>query len=159
MICSICKKEFTPRNICSKYCSSKCAKEADSFRARLSNYKKRFDENGMILCSRCHIKFKPKTVLSLQTICPDCLEEQKRVEAKNARAAEKARRVTDKFIGKANRTFDDWQREADECNMTYGDYRAQIEVFGKTYEQLKATADHRQVQCHSHVGAGRNRRD
>ena len=36
------------------------------------------------------------------------------------------------------KSLDDWIREAAECNLDYGNYRAQIELFGKTFEELKA---------------------
>ena len=52
---------------------------------------------------------------------------------------------------KLTKTLSDWTREARECNMTYGQYRAQIEVFGKTYEELKATADTRATMAHAHA--------
>ncbi|MBR3499709.1 MAG: hypothetical protein IKO05_12115 [Selenomonadaceae bacterium] len=40
-------------------------------------------------------------------------------------------------------------REARECNLDYGNYRALIAA-GKTYEELKATADTRTAVKHAH---------
>lgn len=50
------------------------------------------------------------------------------------------------------RTLDDWVREANECNLDYGTYRALIKI-GRTYEELKETADRRRFPTHSHVHA------
>ena len=42
----------------------------------------------------------------------------------------------------------EWEREATECNLDYGNYRALLNV-GKTYEELKALADGRGIRYHS----------
>ena len=59
-----------------------------------------------------------------------------------------------------DRTFDDWIREADECNLDYGTYRGLITA-GKTFDELKATADRRAIFVHAHGGAAskKNYRD
>ena len=49
-----------------------------------------------------------------------------------------------------SKTLSDWVREADECNLDYGSYRALI-AMGKSFEQLKATADTRATKAHSHI--------
>lgn len=43
----------------------------------------------------------------------------------------------------------DWVREARECNLDYGTYRA-LRNLGKSFEELKATADNRQSPAHAH---------
>ncbi len=48
---------------------------------------------------------------------------------------------------KSGKTLDDWAREADDCNLDYGTYRALIAA-GRTFEQLKA--ERRSPQFHSH---------
>ena len=112
-------------------------------------------------CETCGEEFKPKN--SGQKYC--CLacylkaKYRKRAQRFNAERAHEQKAVNDATVRnlqkKLNtRSFADWQREAAECNMDYGNYRAQIEVFGKTYEELKATADRRQVPNHAHGHRG-----
>lgn len=48
-----------------------------------------------------------------------------------------------------SKTLADWCREADECNLDYGNYRALIGA-GKTFEELKANADKRGIRYYSH---------
>lgn len=54
------------------------------------------------------------------------------------------------FMSMPDKSLDDWAREAAECGMDYGTYRALIE-HGKTFDELKADAD-RSKAAHSHVG-------
>lgn len=42
-----------------------------------------------------------------------------------------------KFSDGEPKTLDDWVREATECGLDYGNYRALISM-GKTYEQIKS---------------------
>ena len=53
-----------------------------------------------------------------------------------------------------NKSLSDWVREARECNLDYGTYRA-LRNLGKSFEELKATAANRQMPTHAH---GRGRR-
>lgn len=50
----------------------------------------------------------------------------------------------------AAKALDDWIREAAECNLDYGTYRA-LRQMGKTYEELKATAGERRLQAHNSI--------
>ena len=45
------------------------------------------------------------------------------------------------------KSLDDWAREAAECNLDYGTYRALIQQ-GKSFDELKATADSRHPPAH-----------
>lgn len=56
--------------------------------------------------------------------------------------------------GYVDKSLADWVREAAECNLDYGTYRA-LRNAGKTFEELKATAANRQMPAHAH---GRGRR-
>lgn len=47
------------------------------------------------------------------------------------------------------KTLADWAREAAECNLDYGTYRA-LRNLSKTFEELKASADNRQSPAHAH---------
>ena len=44
-------------------------------------------------------------------------------------------------------TLDQWVREADECNLDYGTYRALHEL-GKTFDEIKAQNHARQIHAH-----------
>lgn len=50
---------------------------------------------------------------------------------------------------RVGKTLEDWVREARECNLDYGNYRALIAA-GKTFEELKATAGTRTAGEHAH---------
>ena len=56
--------------------------------------------------------------------------------------------------GYGNKSLSDWVHEARECNLDYGTYRA-LRNLGKSFEELKATADTKRVPTHAH---GRARR-
>ena len=47
------------------------------------------------------------------------------------------------------KTREQWIQEADECNLDYGTYRALREQ-GKSFDELKATADARKSSIHFH---------
>lgn len=51
---------------------------------------------------------------------------------------ESAANAMAKASGQAVKSLADWTREARECNMDYGTYRAQIEVFGKNVRGTKS---------------------
>lgn len=104
-------------------------------------------------CEQCHKKFI--TLVKQRKYCSD----------KCSRAAQRARDrelVKQSWLelavaaaeNKPVKTLSDWSREARECNLDYGQYRAQIEVFGKTYEELKATAASRSTTVHAHASKG-----
>lgn len=57
------------------------------------------------------------------------------------------KKKVDEAQGKPVKTLSEWCREADDCNLDYGTYRALI-ASGKTFEQLKA--ERRNPQPHSH---------
>ena len=118
-----------------------------------------------MICPICQKEFTPKN--STQKYCgTDCNIIVHRNQSRECYIKRRAKETTARAVAKAAKvppppvkTFADWTREAADCNMDYGTYRAQIEVFGKTYEQLKATADSRIKAAHSHVGRSVNRRD
>lgn len=103
-----------------------------------------------MICPICHKKFAP--VYNAQKFCSDecrtkaTLEKSRRLHSQKA-----AKRVNEQSKPK---TLADWCKEAAECNLDYGNYRALIES-GKTFEELKARADSRQLPTHSHLRAGR----
>lgn len=95
------------------------------------------------VCVKCGREF---TGMAHQKTCDDCLAEQKRETQRRIQERyDKQRQVTKpKSTGKS---LDDWAREAAQCNLDYGTYRALIAA-GRTFEQLKA--EQRSPQFHSH---------
>ena len=93
------------------------------------------------VCVKCGREF---TGMAHQKFCDDCLAEQKR---------ETQRRIQERYDAqrpkpKTGKSLEDWAREADDCNLDYGTYRALIAA-GRTFEQLKA--EQRSPQFHSHI--------
>lgn len=135
MICKICGKNFEPRRHNQKYCSSVCYGESLVRRQEAKR------QGGGKICEYCGQIFKPRSEKS--RFCSfDCAHKSILKKKAQNRAKERAELINAKVKKK---TFAEWCREADECNMDYGNYRAQIEVFGKTFEELKARADQRSL--------------
>ena len=82
------------------------------------------------------------------------LSKRKQAEEQNKiRDLLNPRRRKDKQSDKTeveNKSLDDWCREAAECNLDYGNYRALI-TQGKSFDELKAQAPFRQTPAHSHI--------
>ena len=55
---------------------------------------------------------------------------------------------TPKAKSPPRKSLEQWAREADECNLDYGNYRALIDA-GKTYAELRASADSRIPPLHA----------
>lgn len=110
-------------------------------------------------CRHCHEKF---TSMTRSSTCPECKrikheeflwqEEQRQAKLRQERLK------IDKATGKPIKTPDDWCREAAECGLDYGTYRALI-TQGKTFTELKAQRDHRHVHMHAHGRHTRSIRD
>lgn len=131
-ICLQCGKEFIPTMSTQKYCSEICCEAYWGRRVVVHT----------MTCKTCGKKFTD--VYKAKYCSKKCRNEAiKKEQAKHAMA-----KATDEKV----KTLAEWTREARECNMDYGQYRAQIEVFGKTYEELKATADARAMPLHAHAG-------
>lgn len=158
MIFQICGEDFKPKYVGHKYCSPQCHELSRQFSKTALERRREQISRGLIQCRNCGDMFMPTK--KQNKLCPTCSDTLKRREKTKKQITEKAQQITDHAVGKPNeRTFADWTREAADCNMDYGNYRAQIEVFGKTYEELKAQAHLRVKPCHSHVGGSVNRRD
>ena len=128
--CEFCGKEFKPKSHNQKYCSDKCNRAVNSGRKILQEGKPK------IKCPQCGKEFVPNPN---QKFCSSrCQDRHCKGRPRPAKES-------------AGKTLDDWVREADECNLDYGNYRALIEL-GKTYEELKATA-HTRATYHSRVRA------
>lgn len=133
--CEYCGKEYKTHNthntkqIC---CSFDCSKKLQA--------SKSLQEERV--CPICRKVFHP-----LYHDSKYCSAECKQKGKLAQYAANNARRKAERQLAKsakqsgqiktANRTLAEWCALAAECNMDYGNYRMQIERFGKTHEELK----------------------
>ena len=128
--CEYCGKEFKPKVHNQKYCSDECSR-AVQFGIKTSQ-----EKNTKVKCPQCGEEFV-RTVGTQKFCSTRCRERYYKGRPRPAK----------KSTGK---TLSDWAREAKECNLDYGNYRAMIEIMGKTYEELKATAHLRPITTYSH---------
>ena len=137
-ICPCCKEEFFAFNNRQIFCSKSCA----------GKYRRQTAEQR--ICEFCGKPFLVNKNNPAQKFCSTKCYNAARTKPKEPPP-----------VVRVDKTFDDWVREADECNLDYGNYRALIEIMGKTYEELKATADQRTIALHAHGGAAskKNYRD
>lgn len=134
--CKRCGKPFETKQFNQVYCCYECA-EADRLESSKS-YKLRKT------CLNCGKKFVPSS--PSQIFCSKiCRYDNKLNIALNytRRVKGSVEPATEKPIKhKDESNFDRITREADECGLSYGMYRAQLKL-GKTYEQLKADYESR----------------
>ena len=151
-ICAVCGSKFIGYGN-QKYCNWKCRYEEQKRRAHerwmnrvaadLHIKKGREkpatprEELPLPVCRNCGKEFKPHE--SAQTFCcRACYADYNR--SKKNPAVKK----------NAGKTLGAWVREATECHLDYGTYRALIKA-GKTYEELKLQAPSRQIRAHQHT--------
>ena len=128
-ICPHCGDEFFAFNPKRIFCSKNCA----------GKYRR---QNEQRICEFCGKPFLLQKNNPAQKFCsPKCYNAARRTKPKEPPP-----------VIPVDKTFDDWIREADECNLDYGTYRGLIKM-GKTYDELKATADRRTISVHAHGGA------
>ena len=131
-LCAQCGQEFIPKTSTQRYCSKVCCEEYWGRRVVVHT----------MTCKNCGEKFTD--VYRAKYCSKKCRNEAiKKEQAKQAMA---------KATGEKVKTIADWTREARECNLDYGTYRGLIEQCGRTYEELKATADSRAAKLHAHAG-------
>lgn len=127
MKCLQCGEEIVLPTSWQKFCCKKCR---DTYSRKLDQFKLK-----PARCAQCGKYFTPRN--SYHRFC--C--EQCRRDSDNGKKCS-TRETTVKKL-------EDWVREARECNLDYGNYRALIES-GKTFEELKATANTRSAGEHAH---------
>ena len=133
-LCVQCGQEFIPKTANQKYCSDVCCEKYWGRRVTVHT----------MTCKNCGEKFTD--VYAAKYCSKKCRNEAiKKEQAKQAMA---------KATGEKVKTIEDWTREARECNLDYGTYRGLIEQCGRTYEELKATADNRAAKYHAHASKG-----
>ena len=154
--CPTCGKTFVSRYKFQKFCSIFCQRERARKLSRQSyNDKHPLKEKTCPVCGKFFYTRSPIKIYCSSS-CKD------KVSGRNLRAdpvryaayKEKQkeyykkhyRKTNEKYLA-AKRTADliqrekekprDWLKEAEQCGMSYGKYRAAVEVFGKTFEELK----------------------
>lgn len=170
MKCEFCGKEFQKRAATQKYCSCTCQRKAEYLREHREKKPKIakcafcgiefLSYNGRKYCSeKCRQKkyYSQKNNPQKKIRTTHCLycgvplpHNIKSTHRKFCCAlhGEKYRRGERLTPTKAGKSLAEWEREAAECNLDYGNYRALLNV-GKTYEELKALADGRGIRYHS----------
>lgn len=93
-----------------------------------------------IFCPICGEYFQPDKKHPYQRYCSrSCSDKARRICERKCKAAKL----------KSGKTLEDWQREANECNLDYGTYRGLI-ALGKTHEEIKAQYADRPTPTHAH---------
>lgn len=149
--CAECGKEVPCNSHRQKYCpecSRSINKQRSLDRQRRLNAAKPL---VTLKCARCRKEFTLSNSGSgCRTPKKYCTERCRKLAAKERMAAQKEadRRREELLRELAAKTLDDWLREAAECRLDYGTYRA-LRYMGKTYDELKATAGERRLQVHN----------
>lgn len=115
-VCERCGKEYTVTSPNQRYCSAEC-------------------RQALRECVICGVKFSPKNPTT--RYCSDC--------AKAIHRPTPAKSKSTKPKSTREKTLTEWLREAAECHMDYGLYRALVEKTGRTFEQCKAMNHHESV--------------
>ena len=150
--CARCSAEFTtlsPHPGKVLYCD-KCREEVSREQRRAS--RKRLKEDA------CAVRYKPvKRVCEvcgeefdgfpLSKYCAPCRLKVRHEQSKIDSQRRRKKKAAQKKVIIPEKPLKAWIREARECNLDYGTYRALITA-GRTFEQLKA--EQRSPQFHSH---------
>lgn len=176
MKCEYCGKEFEPRSWNQKYCSVECQQANNNLlrRARAAKAEpkektclycgeKFFGKPGQKYCSRrckekAHMKREQEKlkVVKVKKTCLNCGREYLTDDAGDSFCST---RCSLEYHGQVERKhskkrsdgrFSEVVREARECNLDYGTYRAYLNM-GKTFEELKMLAPMRNPQVHQHT--------
>ena len=164
--CEHCGKEFKTTNSTQKYCSEACQRTHSRYAYRKRVYEKAAEFAAQIKANPEPIQVKPKEEVK---------EKKPRVplnlgfnfKVPHGQVKRKCRACGAEFLADvsgdrhycslecfrsqqpgANRKptrFEVVARQADECGLSYGMYRAQLSL-GKTYEELKAAYDKKKIR-------------
>lgn len=126
MQCTMCGKEFLPKRVNQLTCSIDCAIQRNRILNR-EYHRTHKPKKPPKVCVVCGKEFIPKS--NAQSCCSTQCSLKKKIMKMDFR------RTSRKLNGK--KTVEDWASEAKECGMTYGKYRAAVELLGKTFEELK----------------------
>ena len=151
-VCARCSAEFTtqsPHPGKVLYCAP-CRKEVSREQKRAS--RERLKEDA------CAVRYKPvKRVCEvcgkefdgfpLSKYCAPCRLKVRHEQSKIDSQRRRKKKAAQKKVIIPEKPLEAWVREARDCNLDYGTYRALIAA-GRTFEQLKA--EQRSPQFHSH---------
>lgn len=143
-VCEICGKEFKTYYAAQRFCCRKCG---GVFHSKPSTLTKK-------VCVNCGKEFKSRKS-DAKYCSTQCWHESAKTLGLQYSGHSKNREWTqggliffsalakdDFYFPKPrnnnSKCLEDWQREADELHMDYGNYRAQVEIFGKSFEELKS---------------------
>lgn len=136
-----CNDEFFPASNTQRYCSRACRDRA---------YYNRPLRREPIKCVVCGKEFMPKATTQRYCSTTCSVAAEKKRHRSNPYVPKPKAEPKPKPV-KSDKPLEQWVREATACNMDYGNYRALIEHCGKTFEELKATADTRHLPAHSSI--------
>lgn len=123
----------------SRFCSDVCK---DFFNAKLQA---ELSVSNWRTCAHCGDIFLPTTHQQIYCSKKCCILAQNKRNREERASAKKELNDLKKetFVeNKKTTSFEQISREADECGLSYGKYRAQL-MLGKTYEELKAAYESR----------------
>lgn len=148
-VCPICGKMFAPKP-CEKYCSDECRHEAQYLRNKFARLNRVKPAKPTAKCAHCGQEFTPRDPRNIYCSKP-CAEAAHNLQREQARAEREslANEPVKPAPRKSDKSLAEWCKEARECNLDYGNYRALI-TSGKTFEELKAQAANCRVQIHAH---------
>ena len=150
--CKICGREFETKSNRQQCCSEACSLQNSYNHCReryyrvgkparaLARAERKYGKSEPRKCEHCGKEYKPTTVAQ-RYCCRACYESARHHEPPPEPAEPK-------------KPMSEWVKEAAECNLDYGTYRA-FRNMGKTYEELKATASNRQAAAHNRMGTKR----
>lgn len=157
--CIVCGKTFSSYIPQKNTCSTECADKLYHSRQKKPSQKEyqcrkcgkifQAEHDGKhVFCSaECRLNFYKRNPLRPKKFCLHCgkefsydpadkVKEFCSLKCEKAHASKTAFSSTPK---KQKKSLEQWQREATQCGMTYGQYRAMVEKFGKTFDELKLT--------------------
>ncbi len=134
--CFLCGKEFTTTKGYQKFCSTACKKKSEYLhsKARKLDARKKSseclttsppEERKCVICGKDFIAPSDSDKDCCCTYC-ELVKDWRHLHPPEERLKKPEKK----------KTLTDWQKEAHQCGMSYGIYRAQIERFGKTFEEL-----------------------
>ena len=137
MYCINCGKKFVAKTNLEtrKFCSTVC-RHSFAYKTKQSAQKppKPIYKKKCLFCDKTFWT----TVEQKKYCCIKCRTKANAEKAKHTGQNSKSKIETGK-------TLEDYAREADECGLSYGKYKAQLRL-GKTFEELKAEYDRKRCQ-------------
>lgn len=146
--CPVCGKEFKTPYSRKNYCSSACTDKA--YQERLAKERVAFHVKNCPVCGTEFTTSNSTRIYCSKRCCNvasrgGLTEEERRQKERERRARERAAELNRPTPKKS---LAQWAREADECGLDYGTYRALLNM-GRTFEELKAA--HHTTAAHSRV--------